>query len=132
VRDFLGKTVVLAGTVVTAGRATGVIATLQGDPSVTLRAPHPLTWDVFAGARCQLAIRPERLSVHTAPETDHPPNALPARIETLFFLGDCYEARLRLPGDQTVQVRLARTSDWQEGQRIILVVPEGAVSVWPG
>ena len=52
-------------------------------------------------------------------------------IDTLLFVGDRYEARVALGGEQSILLLLPRARDWREGQRVRLGFPPEMVSVWP-
>jgi hypothetical protein len=46
-------------------------------------------------------------------------------------MGDRYEARVVLGGDQRILLFLGRGREWREGQRVRLTLPPELVSVWP-
>jgi ABC-type Fe3+/spermidine/putrescine transport system ATPase subunit len=137
VRDFLGQTVILRGRI--AGR---------DGASVTVKMEDALAGRILAGraaadarlvegAEAQLAIRPEDIAVSAdehprsgdrAPPGDH---GLPGVIEALLFVGDRYEARVTLGGEQRILLLLPRDREWREGQRLHLEFPPDGVSVWP-
>jgi len=52
-------------------------------------------------------------------------------IDTLLFVGDRYEARVALGGEQRILILLPRACEWREGQRLQLTFPPQTVSVWP-
>jgi len=56
---------------------------------------------------------------------------LPGVIDALLFVGDRYEARVSLGGEQRVVLLLPRTREWKEGQAVSLAFPPDTVSVWP-
>jgi len=58
-------------------------------------------------------------------------NTLAGAIEALLFVGDRYEARVALGGEQRILLLLPRTREWREGQRLRLGFPPDLVSVWP-
>jgi len=136
VRDFLGQTVVLRGRIAGCDGASltmkmeGVLAgrILAGRAA----ADAPLA----EGAEAQLSIRPEDIAVSA---DEHPRSgdqapgdyALPGVIEALLFVGDRYEARVALGGEQRILLLLPRGRQWHEGQRLHLEFPPEGVSVWP-
>jgi ABC-type Fe3+/spermidine/putrescine transport system ATPase subunit len=130
VRDFLGQTVILRGRV--AGHDPG---------AVTVKMDGALTGRVVAGraapdaapatdAEVHVAVRPEDIEV-TAADVPRDGNVLPGVIEALLFVGDRYEARVSLGGEQRIVVLLPRGRDWHEGQRVLLGFPPETASVWP-
>ncbi len=83
------------------------------------------------GAAAHVAIRPEDIVVSPEDRAAADGNALDGTIEALLFVGDRYEARVTLGGDQRILLLLPRAADWREGQRLRLGFPPDAVSVWP-
>ena len=47
-------------------------------------------------------------------------------IDALLFVGDRYEARVTLGGEQRIVLLLPRAREWREGQRVRLGLPAGA------
>ena len=128
VRDFLGSTVILRGRV--AGLEAGGVSVIMNDAlagctvvgrSVSVTALTP-------GAPVHVAIRPEDIEVDAGPGDGR---ALPGVIDALLFVGDRYEARVSLGGEQRIVLMLPRTREWKEGQPVSLAFPRDAVSVWP-
>jgi ABC-type Fe3+/spermidine/putrescine transport system ATPase subunit len=134
VRDFLGRTILLAGDVAALDADDSATVTLHGAwPNVRGRAEAET--GLAAGAACWTAIRPEQIDV-----SDTPPaagdgarggNTLPATIEALLFIGDRYEAQVRLPWGESVLVYLPPSDRWQEGRMVFLTLPPGEVRIWP-
>ena len=129
VRDFLGQTVILQGTVKDAA-GDGVTIALGGALSgATLRGRAAADATFATGATVQAAIRPEDISVTAG--TAASGNTLLGTIETLLFVGDRYEARVALGGEQRILLLLPRARTWGEGQALPLGFPEEALTVWP-
>jgi ABC-type Fe3+/spermidine/putrescine transport system ATPase subunit len=125
VRDFVGRTIVLNGTVDQALNGE-VRVRLSGSDVVTCRGGAPAS--LRAGDRVQMAIRPEH--AHVEPATGHGPNELSGRIEALLFIGDHYEATLALQIGQNVMAHLPAVDRWQEGQQVCLSMRPEDVRVW--
>lgn len=125
VRDFVGRTIVLEGSVDEI-RTDAAVVRLGDGHCVLSRGSAP------SGARVgdpvQVAIRPEQAKVDTTDEVGT--NRLAGRIEALLFIGDHYEATLKLETGQTVMGYLAAVDGWREGQAITLVLPPEDVRVW--
>ena len=130
VRDFLGQTVVLKGRVERTEARTVAVAmegALAGH-TLTGRAAPGAT--LTPGAEAHVAVRPEAIEVgggHGRTETG---NILRGEIEALLFVGDRYEARVALGGQQRIRLPLPRGA-WREGQGLELHLPPELVSVWP-
>jgi ABC-type Fe3+/spermidine/putrescine transport system ATPase subunit len=130
VRDFLGQTVTLRGTVKAPVNEAVAVALGGSLAGATLCGRPSADASLSVGVPVQLAIRPEDIQVAGAGETV-PDNALPGTIEALLFVGDRYEARVTLGGDQRVLLLLSRGGTWREGQRVLLTFPPHLVSAWP-
>jgi TOBE domain len=83
------------------------------------------------GAVAHVAIRPEDIVVDPGDPATLDGGALDGTIEALLFVGDRYEARVSLGGEQRIHLLLSRSRDWREGQRLRLGFPRDVVSVWP-
>ena len=129
VRDFLGQTVILRGVVKELAGETVAVALDGALAGSTLRGSPPTDVPLAVGAAVQLAIRPEDIDVSIGDTSDG--TALAGTIEALLFVGDRYEARVALGGDQRVLLLLSRADAWREGQRVRLGFPSRLVSVWP-
>jgi ABC-type Fe3+/spermidine/putrescine transport system ATPase subunit len=128
VRDFLGATVILRGRV--GAPASGCVrVTLNGAlAGRTIAGRSSSAAAPAAGTEVHVAIRPEDIEVD-GPRDDA--GTLPGVIDALLFVGDHYEARVSLGGEQRVVLLLPRRREWKEGQAVSLVFPPEAVSVWP-
>ena len=134
VRDFLGQTVLLRGRVgpARAGREPAVTVEMNGLLAGHCLVGQPAQGATFAlGAAASVAIRPEDIGVLTDGRAYPDAHALPAVIDTLLFVGDRYEARVTLGGEQSILLLLPRALEWREGQCLQLAFPPELVSVWP-
>jgi ABC-type Fe3+/spermidine/putrescine transport system ATPase subunit len=139
IRDFLGQTVILRGRLghaaaeVGGNRRPGCVRVGLNGPlaghTVEGRAAPGVT--LVPGAEAHVAIRPEDIDVGPDDGLRRGGNALTGVIDTLLFVGDRYEARVALGGDQGILLLLPRARDWREGQRVQLGLPPEAVTVWP-
>jgi ABC-type Fe3+/spermidine/putrescine transport system ATPase subunit len=129
VRDFLGQTVILRGRAAGGGAGTATVKLdgALGGRLVSGRAAMPLG----AGGDVHVAIRPEDIEISAGDAEAAGDNVLPGIIEALLFVGDRYEARVSLGGEQRILVLLPRASRWYEGQHLRLGLPAAEVSVWP-
>ena len=126
VRDFLGQTVVLHGK---ADALDGDLVTIKMDGALagrTLAGRGAPGVALTPGADAHVAIRPEDIDVGGAG-----PHTLPGTVEALLFVGDRYEVRVALGGDQHILLLLPRSRAVREGERLDLAFPPDAVSVWP-
>jgi ABC-type Fe3+/spermidine/putrescine transport system ATPase subunit len=136
VRDFVGRTIVLNGTV-DAIDDGAVCVRLSGNDVLACRGGAPDGLQLRE--RVEVAVRPEQVRVDVEIETDthleqppapNPSNQLKGRIEALLFIGDHYEATLALEIGQTVMAHLPAVDRWHEGQPIRLSLRPEDVRVW--
>jgi len=129
VRSFLGQNIVIPAVVESLDGSTAkvrvdgdgepahVVGTVAGDG--TLRA----------GDSCELSIRPQHVRISR--EAPGAIGTIGAEILALLFVGDRYEARLRLDAGPQVTVYLPPDyGDLGEGVRVTLVLPESDVRIW--
>ena len=83
------------------------------------------------GVKAHVAIRPEDIEVTSSDGSGSDGNTLPGLVEALLFVGDRYEARVALGGEQRILLFLGRGREWREGQRLTLRLPPEVLSVWP-
>jgi iron(III) transport system ATP-binding protein len=123
VADFIGLMNFVAGTVVRPGlvRCGGLELACESD------AFPP-------GSGVTVAIRPEDIDVHEVRATEA--NALPARVESLVFLGSFFRAELvgegvplRLRAD--VSADAVRRLRLAEGERLPIVLPPDRIRIYP-
>lgn len=128
VRDFLGESVLFAGRVGNAA-PDAVAVTLDGGGVTMVRGRSHLG---AAGAQdeCIVAIRPEDIVVHADPVAGDGSNHIAAKIRSLLFLGQEFEAVLDYGSAHVSTVRLRRDQGWREGQNISLELPAEKLQVW--
>jgi ABC-type Fe3+/spermidine/putrescine transport system ATPase subunit len=131
VRDFLGQTVILRGRLGGAvegrgDRPPGCIRVELNGPLAghTLEGRAAPSVTLIPGAEAHVAIRPEDIDVGSDDRPRGEENALTGVIDTLLFVGDRYEARVALGGEQSILPPRAR--DWREGQRSARLPARGA------
>jgi ABC-type Fe3+/spermidine/putrescine transport system ATPase subunit len=129
VRDFLGQTVILRGSVATSDPLAVAMDGALAGCTVAGRAAPGAT--LVPGAGAHVAIRPEDIVVALDENPRPDGNTLSGIIDALLFVGDRYEARVVVGGSERIPLFLPRAHDWREGQRLQLAFPPDAVSVWP-
>ena len=128
VRDFVGSTVILRGRVsaLEPGRVTVSLDGALGGWTVAGRSVSAAA--LAPGGEVHVAIRPEDIEVDGARADGA---SLPGVIDALLFVGDRYETRVSLGGEQRIVLLLPRSREWKEGQPVSLAFPPDTVSVWP-
>jgi ABC-type Fe3+/spermidine/putrescine transport system ATPase subunit len=132
VRDFLGQTVILRGSVKEIGPDGGMVTVaMEGSlAGSTLRGGAAPDAALAVGAPAHIAIRPEDIEVDPAAASPSD-NVVTGTIDTLLFVGDRYELRVAMGGEHRIPLFLPRGREWHEGQCLQLAFPVEAVTVWP-
>ena len=126
VRDFLGRIQKLSGKVAAIDEEAVTVG-LDSGVAVLVRATRS---QLTRGQPVSLAIRPEYISV-LAEENASGKNIVPGTIEALLFIGDHYEAQIRMADGQFLVLRLDRSAPWREGQQLTLMLPPERITLWP-
>jgi ABC-type Fe3+/spermidine/putrescine transport system ATPase subunit len=126
VRDFLGRVQKLNGKVVAIDEAA---VTVLLDSGTTVSAPGTRS-QLTRGQPVCVAIRPEYISV-LAEQNASGENVVPGTIEALLFIGDHYEAQIRMADNQFLALRLDRSVPWREAQKLSLMLPAHRITLWP-
>jgi len=129
VRDFLGKTVVLRGTV-DAREENGWMGVRMKGISKRLYCANHASSHIAPGQEVFVAIRPEDIVPQVIKSVEGE-NILRGTIETCLFVGEHYEIRLRLDNEERVLCYLPRGERWEEGQELHVKLPRDRTSVWP-
>jgi ABC-type Fe3+/spermidine/putrescine transport system ATPase subunit len=128
VRDFLGRIILLEGTVAERRGGEAVVTLRHGERLLAKQ----LRSDLAVGQRCFVAVRPEHVLLDGAgPQTESEVNRIRGHIEAKLFLGDCYEARVKLSSGESITVTLPADHPAPEGAQIRLYLPDDKVQAWP-
>ncbi len=134
VRDFLGGNILLPGRILgRAGESKLTVELDEGSLCVVDGFDH--TGGAPTQTACSLSIRPEHVRVEAAPVGLHlaqsEPNIVNGEILALLFLGNCFEASVRLSSGAVVTATVPSGSDLKEGQAVRLVLPGARLHAWP-
>ena len=132
VRDFLGKTFLLPGKI-TESAAQTINVEVQGSSTASLQLPRSkvigaANGSLSVGQGVTVAIRPEKVNL-TGSRQDGRVNMVEATLQTLQFLGYCYEYTVTLGADTRVLVS-PESYDLKSGDRVHQLKPEG-MTLWP-
>jgi len=128
VRDFLGKSVTLAGRV--RGVANGSLAIeLHGNPGVILNVPAGTDPLVAPDSEVDISVRPEAVRL------GHPTDArsewaLKAVVEAVLYQGERSECEVRI-GKDIFSIYLPSAARVSRGETIELAIAAGDLRVWP-
>lgn len=130
VRDFLGRTIVLRGKVermiseetmaIKVDRATAIV-----------HCRNVVSSEYVAGVDILIAIRPEDIAVKPCREKIISDSCFEGVLEAMLFVGDRYEAHVRLDNGDAIFCYLPREYKLNEGQRVYLEFRADRMSTWP-
>ena len=131
VRDFLGKTVLLTGTVKVSNPSGQVAVEINGAPGSAVFGRSATAEELEVGQAVNVAMRPEDVRLRVNDGRQEPSTGLPGVVETQQFVGERTEYRIRLGG----QPPLLAYSDWRqvfnEDESVWVKIEPDAVTVWP-
>jgi spermidine/putrescine ABC transporter ATP-binding subunit len=119
VADFIGASSVLGGRAV-----DGRTVELAGGVRLAVELPRPLA----SGRDVQLLVRPERVEVGA-----DGPNAVPARVAGVMYLGDHLEVRLEIPGGTRLLATVRGSAQLRLDETVtVRLPPDGFLEVTDG
>jgi ABC-type Fe3+/spermidine/putrescine transport system ATPase subunit len=125
VRDFLGKTITLAGTITSVDQGRVRVA-LDGIPD-TLTCSAGETAPSATGSAVTVAIRPERVRLASESGGD---NSLNGHVETVLYQGERSECLVRV-GIELLTVYSTPEAVSLRGKDVALELAPEAISLWP-
>ena len=130
VRNFLGRTVLLAGKMLERDAEGKTWVALEAGARV--RVAGIIHHDCRAGGECLVGVRPEQVQVTVGDaQANNSTGQLTGLVLALLFLGDRYESTIQLPSGKLVTVLLPATAEWREGQKVSIALPENCLHLWP-
>jgi ABC-type Fe3+/spermidine/putrescine transport system ATPase subunit len=134
VRDFLGQTIKFAAELNQVADDGSVVVTVEGSSEHRYHTRNHFLTLPKPGQNCYLIARPgdiELASVENGfPGLDSSEILLNGKIDTLLFLGEFFEALVRLPNGKTFMAALPRKARWHAQQEVLIRLPKG-ITVWP-
>jgi ABC-type Fe3+/spermidine/putrescine transport system ATPase subunit len=124
VRDFLGKTVTLPGTIAAIDGATARVTLGGAEGTLTCQANG---LDAAAGDAVMVAIRPERVRLGAG---EGGANSLAGHVETVLYQGERSECLVRV-GSELITVYGPPEAVKLRGSDITLELAPDAISLWP-
>ncbi|HEU0072295.1 MAG TPA: ABC transporter ATP-binding protein [Alphaproteobacteria bacterium] len=129
VRDFLGRTLNFNARIM--ARAHGNLTTVELDGGTICDvsgADH--TSSAAVHSRCIASIRPEHVKVAPRGAESLAAGQVAGEILTLLFIGDRYEASIRLGNGMIATLYLPCDENWAEGQAVKLQLPAERLQLW--
>jgi iron(III) transport system ATP-binding protein len=126
VRDFLGKSVTLAGNIkaIAGGRAA---VELLCDTASIIECPVPAGLDLAPGRAVEISVRPEAVRLGEA--QDGASNTLHGTVEALLYQGERSECEVKI-GGRALCVYLPSGSRAAPGDKIALAIEPNAARLW--
>lgn len=129
VRDFLGRTLNFNARIM--ARPHGNSATIELTEGVICEAAgadHTNSSAIYSA--CVASIRPEHVKVSPSDGAVPGGGYLTGHILTLLFIGERYEASIRLKSGMIVTLFLPCDENWAEGQSVKLQLPPDRIQLW--
>jgi ABC-type Fe3+/spermidine/putrescine transport system ATPase subunit len=130
VRDFLGKTVLLKGTVQAADNATSVAVTIHGAANSLIFDRSRLPETVCEGRVVTLALRPEDFTLSPTDSSQPSPCTIRGIVEAIVFVGERIEYLISVPEQGSILAYGKRHDVFQVGQEVALNVQSADISLW--
>lgn len=133
VRDFLGRTVLIAANVIDHSPSGTIVAAVKAGNGTNVRAQIAPGSNLRKGRRCLLSIRPEVIDVLHSDESGstRARNLLLGTLRSVRFAGEKVEGHVVLANGHVVSLFLDPAKRWAEGQRVSLRLPKIGISAWP-
>ena len=128
VRDFLGKSIRLQGSIVRLG-PEGALVALDNADGMVLPCRRPEDPSLGVGRAVEISIRPESIAVETGTSCARDGQLL-GTVEAVLYQGERSECEVRI-GAQTALVFVPPGIEIRREARIALSIPPASASVWP-
>lgn len=132
VRDFLGQTALIRGTLAEgaeAGNPAVVVAGGAGGEACVVHAGNNSLRGAAPGSPVSLSIRPEDIVLRGAGVSVA--NAVRGVVDSLVFVGDRFEVRVTLQNGDSILLNAPRSDGWTAGQAISVECPVAKTFLWP-
>ena len=131
VRDFLGKTVLLKGTVSSSNPNGQVAVALHGAPGCVLFAQGYMAGGIAPGNDVHLAVRPEDIELSEAAGPELPAGMVRGKVEARLFVGERTEYRVSVEEQGSLLVYGRRDQSIDDGKEVWLRPHAQNIGVWP-
>lgn len=129
VRDFLGRTVLLRGTVHARDTDGHVTVALDGAPANLVNGRSATGQELLLATPVYLAMRPEDAELRPA-DGAPPEGYIDGVVETSLFVGDRTEYRINIAGQGSILIYGDRNDVYADNQNVRLKFRPSYVSVW--
>ena len=131
VRDFVGKTLLFRGKVLTSNPAGQLAIALEGAPDCVVfgRTYNPA--GVQNGERVFIGVRPEDVEILPAAAASEPaPGMVAGRVQAALFIGERIEYQVEIDGQGVGVIYGERHNPVEEGSRVWLKLRPDGHSAW--
>lgn len=135
VRDFLGKTMMFGGKIVSVTPGGEIEVMREGVNPIRLRTSKHYFNRPAVGEPCSITTRAEDITIEPvavmrARGDEAGGVVFQGKIETLLFIGNQYESVVALNDGERIHLYLPKNFDWHQGQEVALRL-DREVTVWP-
>ena len=130
VRDFLGKTVLLKGTVSSSNPSGQVAVALYGAPECVLFAQGYAAGGIAPGNDVHLAVRPEDIELSEAAGPELPAGMVRGKVEARLFVGERTEYRVSVEEQGSLLIYGRRDQSIDDGKEVWLRPHAQNIGVW--
>jgi ABC-type Fe3+/spermidine/putrescine transport system ATPase subunit len=131
VRDFVGKTLLLKGTVQNANPAGQLAIALTGAPDCVVFGRTYQPGGLSAGREVFLGVRPEDAELRPASGPAAPPGMLSGIVEAALFVGERVEYQVQVDGQGALVLYGDRHQPVEETGRVWIQLRPDGHSAWP-
>ncbi|HWP60711.1 MAG TPA: ABC transporter ATP-binding protein [Candidatus Acidoferrales bacterium] len=131
VRDFVGKTLLFKGKVVTGNAAGQIAIALEGAPSCVVFGRTYDPGGIKPGEQVRIAVRPEDVEIVPAAKAELPPGMLLGTTQAALFVGDRIEYQVEIDGQGGAVIYGERHTPVEEGSRVWLKLRPDGHTAWP-
>jgi ABC-type Fe3+/spermidine/putrescine transport system ATPase subunit len=132
VRDFLGNTVVLRGTVREADAGGHLTIAVDGAANCVVYGRMPPLVDRRAGDAVFLAMRPEDAKLMPANGSTPPgANVVLGTVEASLFVGGRTDYRIKVDGQGSILIYGDRRDTYEDGSVVWVRLPSDGLTIWP-
>jgi len=130
VRDFVGKTLLFRGKVLTSNPAGQLAIALEGAPDCVVFGRTYNPGGVQNGERVYIGVRPEDVEILPAAASAPAPGMVAGRVQAALFIGERIEYQIEIDGQGVGVIYGERHNPVDEGSRVWLKLRPDGHSAW--
>ena len=130
VRDFVGKTLLFRGKVLTSNPAGQLAIALEGAPDCVVFGRTYNPGGVQNGERVYIGVRPEDVEILPAAASEPAPGMVAGRVQAALFIGERIEYQVEIDAQGVGVIYGERHNPVEEGSRVWLKLRPDGHSAW--